>query len=117
MIVGNTSMTGTQTLSSARKPDKSAELSQETKIIPIKKASTSNKTSKSSIQTTENKNVSYEPKDTKLNFKIHKGTGAVMIQVIDSDSGKIIREYPPESILDSIAEIWKNAGINVDKKA
>lgn len=58
-----------------------------------------------------------EHQNTKINFKIHKETGHVMIQIIDDDTGKILREYPPEKILDSIAEIWKNAGINVDQKA
>jgi FlaG protein. len=55
--------------------------------------------------------------NTKLNFKIHKETGAVMIQIINDETGEIVREYPPEKILDSIAVIWENAGINVDKKA
>jgi flagellar protein FlaG len=75
------------------------------------------------------KNTTEKPKDqkikddsvsktdnTKLNFKVHKGTGEIMIQVIDNVTGEVIREIPPEKILDSIAEIWKNSGINVDKK-
>ena len=52
--------------------------------------------------------------ETTLNFKLHKATGVTMIQIVDS-SGKVIKEIPPEKILDSVAEIWKNAGINVDK--
>lgn len=57
-----------------------------------------------------------ETDGTTLSFKIHKGTGEIMVQVIDNDTGKVLREIPPEKILDTIAEIWKNAGINVDRK-
>jgi flagellar protein FlaG len=54
--------------------------------------------------------------NTALNFKVHEGTGEIMIQIIDNTTGKVVREIPPESILDSIAEIWKISGINVNKK-
>lgn len=59
-------------------------------------------------------NGTKQPEETAVRFKLHKGTGATIIQIVDS-SGKIIKEIPPEKILDSIAQIWKNAGIKVDK--
>ncbi len=55
--------------------------------------------------------------ETSVRFKLHKGTGTTVIQIIDQTTGKVIKEIPPESILDSVAQIWKNAGINVDQKA
>lgn len=55
--------------------------------------------------------------NTILKFKVHEQTGDIMIQVVDNSTGNVVREIPPEKILDSIAEIWKNSGINVDKKA
>lgn len=60
------------------------------------------------------KNSKKGTEQTAVRFKLHKGTGATMIQIVDS-SGKVIKEMPPEKILDSIAQIWKNAGINLDK--
>lgn len=55
--------------------------------------------------------------NTMLKFKVHDETGNIMIQIIENETGKVVREIPPEKILDSIAEIWKNSGINVDKKS
>lgn len=55
-----------------------------------------------------------QPDQTVVRFKLHKETGTTMIQIVDS-SGKVIKEIPPEKILDSIAQIWKNAGIKIDK--
>lgn len=62
----------------------------------------------------EVKNSKKQFEQTTVRFKLHKGTGATMIQIVDS-SGKVIKEMPPEKLLDSIAQIWKNAGINIDK--
>lgn len=53
--------------------------------------------------------------DTGVSFKLHKGTGTMMIQIIDHSTGKVIKEIPPETILDSVAQIWKVAGIKVDQ--
>lgn len=86
----------------------------------IKESSKVAKTKDTNKNSAELPGASYNEitdQNTKLNFKIHKETGAVMIQIINDSTGEIVREYPPEKILDSIAVIWKNAGINVDKKA
>jgi flagellar protein FlaG len=79
---------------------------------------------KETLKNTKEKPKEQEVKDnkvlqadnTKLIFKKHKGTGQIMIQIVDNNTGKIVREVPPEKILDSIAQIWKNVGYNVDKK-
>ncbi|HEX2938766.1 MAG TPA: flagellar protein FlaG [Ruminiclostridium sp.] len=88
-------------------------------LLPAEK--NNDESNKSTFKTKEanktEKTLQQQHPNTKLNFKIHKGTGDVMIQIIDSDTGSIIREYPPEKILDSIADIWKCAGIKVDKEA
>lgn len=54
-----------------------------------------------------------------LEFKVHKGSGRMQVKVVDSDSQKVIREIPPESILDCAARIREllghMAGILVDE--
>jgi Uncharacterized flagellar protein FlaG len=62
-------------------------------------------------------NQSFDNDNIGLSFKKHEETGEMMVQVIDKNTGQIIREIPPRKILDALAIIWKNAGICVDKKA
>ena len=38
------------------------------------------------------------------------------IKIIDKDTKKVIREYPPEKTLDMIAKVWEMAGLMVDEK-
>jgi len=49
-------------------------------------------------------------------YKVHKQTGAVSIKVIDSETKEIIREVPPEKILDLIANLMELAGVLVDER-
>ena len=49
-------------------------------------------------------------------FGIHDKTNRVMIKIIDKDTKKVIKEYPPEKTLDMIAKIWETAGLMVDEK-
>lgn len=49
-------------------------------------------------------------------FGIHEKTNRVMIKIIDKDSRKVLKEYPPEKTLDMIAKVWEMAGLMVDEK-
>lgn len=53
---------------------------------------------------------------TQFNFKIHKGTGRTVVRLVDKQTEKVIKEIPPEKMLDVIAGIWDLAGIAVDRK-
>lgn len=49
-------------------------------------------------------------------FGIHDKTNRVTIKIVDRDTKKVIKEYPPEKTLDMIAKAWELAGIMVDEK-
>jgi flagellar protein FlaG len=49
-------------------------------------------------------------------FGIHDKTNRVTIKMVDKDTKKVIKEFPPEETLDMIARIWEVAGIMVDEK-
>ena len=49
-------------------------------------------------------------------YSVHKPTHAISIKVIDSESKEVIREIPPEKMLDLVAKLWELAGIIVDEK-
>ena len=49
-------------------------------------------------------------------FGIHEATNRVTIKIVDKDTKKVLKEYPPEKTLDMIAKVWEVAGLLVDKK-
>jgi len=53
---------------------------------------------------------------TQFDFKIHEGTGRTVVRLIDKQTEKVIKEIPPEKMLDVLANIWESAGILVDRK-
>ncbi|MFC3799874.1 flagellar protein FlaG [Cohnella sp. GCM10012308] len=55
-------------------------------------------------------------KTTSLQFSIHEKTKQVMVKVVNSENGEIIREIPPEKNLDFLASLWEKAGILVDER-
>ncbi len=54
--------------------------------------------------------------NTHLQFKIHDVTKDVMVKIVDDETGDVIKEIPPEKMLDLVAKIWEIAGIIVDEK-
>lgn len=49
-------------------------------------------------------------------FAIHKETKQIMVKVIDKSTKEVIREIPPEKILDAVAHMCEIAGIFMDEK-
>lgn len=68
------------------------------------------------IKAIERANKSLEGVFTQFEFSIHEKTKEIMVKVIDRETGELIREIPPEKILDLIAKLWELAGILVDER-
>lgn len=68
------------------------------------------------IRAIEHANNSLEGVYTQFEFSIHEKTKEIMVKIIDRDSGEVIREIPPEQILDMVAKMWELAGILVDER-
>ena len=49
-------------------------------------------------------------------FGIHEKTNRVTIKMVDKETKKVIKEFPPDETLDMIAKVWEIAGILVDEK-
>jgi len=45
-----------------------------------------------------------------LDFSVHKATGRTIIKVIDANTEKVVREIPPEEILNLLVSIEQMAG-------
>lgn len=71
---------------------------------------------KAMLEAIEKANKSVSGADTRFEFSIHEKTKQIMVKVIDEESNEIIRQIPPEKILDMIAGIWDVVGLFVDEK-
>ena len=54
--------------------------------------------------------------DRKLEFNLHQDTDRYFVQVIDIIDDEIIREIPPEQVLDLVAKIDQMIGLIIDEK-
>lgn len=68
------------------------------------------------LRAIEEANQSLKAKYTRFEFSIHEGTRQIMVKVFDRDTDELIREIPPEEILDMVAKLWELAGILVDER-
>ncbi|WP_227767271.1 flagellar protein FlaG [Zhaonella formicivorans] len=69
------------------------------------------------ITAIEKANKALKAHYTTFEFSIHEKTKEIMVKVIDKETGELIREIPPEKILDAVAKMWELAGLLVDEKA
>ncbi len=68
------------------------------------------------IDAIEKANKAIMGTNTQFEFSIHEKTKQIMVKVVDSESHEVIREIPPEKILDMVAKMWEMAGIIVDER-
>ncbi len=55
--------------------------------------------------------------NTRLVFSVHDKTHAVMVKVVDADTGETVREVPPKKVLDIRAMTMEELGLLVDEQA
>jgi flagellar protein FlaG len=55
-------------------------------------------------------------RNTSFRFSIHEATKRISVKVLDKDTNEVIREIPPEKVLDMVARLWEMAGIIVDER-
>ena len=68
------------------------------------------------IRTIEKAAKSLQGPQTTLEISVHEKTHAIMVKVLDKETGDLIREVPPEKILDLVANMMELAGIIVDER-
>jgi flagellar protein FlaG len=61
-------------------------------------------------------NKALEGTNRRFEYSIHEQTNTIVVKVIDTETNEVIREIPPEKILNLIAKLWELAGIIVDEK-
>ncbi|MGG3284365.1 flagellar protein FlaG [Paenibacillus solani] len=54
--------------------------------------------------------------DTRVQFSIHDKTRQIMVKLVDSATNEVIKEIPPEKMVDLVYNLCQQMGIFVDKK-
>ena len=55
--------------------------------------------------------------NTDIEFSIHEKSGRMMVKVVDHKTHDVLKEFPPEELLDTIGAIRDYVGALLDKKA
>lgn len=62
-------------------------------------------------------NKSVQGKEHEFNYKIHQSTGDVIVQILDKNTHEVIREVPPEKLIDLIEKLQElSVGALIDEK-
>lgn len=108
---------GVQTPQSANsiseKPQSIQAVKQQMQMDPTYQPTFQEKTVMNAI---EKANKKLEGADKEFEFAIHEKTKQIMIKVLDVNTKEVIKELPPEKILDMVAAMCENAGLFVDEK-
>lgn len=57
-----------------------------------------------------------ETSNLQLNFKVEEDSGKTVVQMVDKETGKLIRQIPPESLVQMRAKLEELRGILFDNK-
>ena len=97
----------------AKAPNASAESSVEKQREEKKAAAKKSEVSQEFLDTLE-KDIEMIH-NVGLEFSVHRSTGRTVIKVINKDTGRLIREVPPERVLNLAAKLDEMMGILFDK--
>jgi len=61
-------------------------------------------------------NAALQALHIRLKFEKHESSGQFMVRVINEDNDEVIREIPPERILDMVAHFKRLVGIILDER-
>lgn len=68
------------------------------------------------IEMIEKANKAITGATCRFEYSIHEETKEIMVKVINKETQEVIREIPPEKILDMVAKMWELVGIMVDER-
>lgn len=65
----------------------------------------------------ESVNKALETEQRGLQFSVHEETSRIMVKVVDrNNNDEVIRELPPEKVLDMVAQLRKMIGVLIDER-
>ena len=76
-----------------------------------------NITAKSTKDAVDHANKILDDTQTHLKFEIYGKFNDVVVQVVDDDTNKVVREVPPKKLIDMVEKFCELSGFFMDKKA
>lgn len=67
------------------------------------------------VKAVDNANKIMETYNTELHFSIHEASGEMMVKIVSKKDNSVIREIPPEHVLNFVAHVKKMLGLMLDK--
>ncbi len=71
---------------------------------------------KSILSTIENVNKKMLTVNKEIRILVHDETKRIYMKVVDKETNKVIKEYPPEEFLDMFAKMLELTGLLVDER-
>lgn len=68
------------------------------------------------LSVTQELNKFFEYLNTDIQFELHERTQRLMVKVVDLKNDKVLKEFPPQEFLDTIANIQEYVGVLLDKR-
>lgn len=68
------------------------------------------------VEIVDGLNQALKAAEKRLQFLVHETTGRIYVKVINAETEEVIREIPPEKILDLVGRIMELVGLIVDEK-
>ncbi|MEG6584997.1 flagellar protein FlaG [Dendrosporobacter sp. 1207_IL3150] len=68
------------------------------------------------VKITDEMNKFMELINSDIQFEVHEKTNRLIVKVVDQRDGKVLKEFPPHELLDTMAKISEYVGILLDKK-
>ncbi|NBI27738.1 flagellar protein FlaG [Chengkuizengella sp. YPA3-1-1] len=96
----------------------SEQLAKTVKQLKLKEAEgeTLSISEKQLVRLVEQSNKAMSLSSTSLEYSVHEVTNDIMVKVLDKETGELIREVPPEKIVDLLAKSLEMAGIIIDER-
>lgn len=68
------------------------------------------------VKAIEQVNKALDGPEKRFEYSVHKKTGDIIVKIIDKKTNEIIREIPPEKIVDLVAKLQEISGYIIDEK-
>jgi flagellar protein FlaG len=75
-----------------------------------------NKIASELVEAVEQVNDTAEALDLGLRFRLHEETDRFIVQIVDRKSNEVIKEIPPERLLNLVGQIHDMIGVLLDEK-
>ncbi|MEW6540701.1 MAG: flagellar protein FlaG [Bacillota bacterium] len=64
----------------------------------------------------ESVNRALYARNRSFDFSVHEPTKEIIVRVMNTETNEVVKEIPPEDILDLVAKLWEMAGLFVDER-